>query len=154
MPPNGPPSFLQSEHFVPLFLAMLLGIAALLSVASGRRALARRFPAVTPIEGEQFHFASAKMGRVPWFPVNYGGCLIVTVTPKGLAVSIYMPFRLLCPEFFLPWTQVESVEDRPSALSHRTVVRIRGSSVWLSLRGAPGRSVSSMYARVRGANAA
>jgi hypothetical protein len=38
MPPNGPPNFLQSEHFLPLFLAMLLGIAALLSVASGWRA--------------------------------------------------------------------------------------------------------------------
>jgi hypothetical protein len=146
--PNG----LQLEWFLPLFFAALLGVGALLTVASGWRTLSHRFPSVAQVEGERFHFASAKIGRVPWFPVNYGGCLIVTVTPSGLAVSIYLPFRLLCPEFFVPWAQIESVEERASALSRRTVVRIRGSSVRLALRGTVGQSVSAMFARVRTAN--
>ena len=133
MPPAALQQLFHSEWFIPMFLAVLLGMGALLSVASGWRSLARRFPSVRQIEGERFHFASAKMGRVSWFPVNYGGCLIVTVTPVGLAISIYLPFRLLCPEFFVPWAQVESVEERTSALSRRMVVRIRGSSVWLAL---------------------
>lgn len=149
-----PPAFLQSEWFLPLFFAVLLGIGALMTVASRWRTLSRRFPSVEQVEGERFHFASAKMSRVPWFPVNYGGCLIVTVTPSGLAVSIYLPFRFLCPEFFVPWAQVESVEERASALSRRTVVRIRGSSVRLALRGTVGQSVSAMFARVQAANAA
>ncbi len=154
MPPVNTPSFLQPEHFFPLFLAMVLGISALLAVASGWRSLARRFPPVEQVEGERFHFASAKMGRVPWFPVNYGGCLVVTVTPTGLAVSIYMPFRFLCPEFFVPWAQIESVQEQASALSRRTVVRIRGSSVWLSFRGTAGQSVLAMFTRMREVNAA
>ena len=154
MPPAVPPAFLQEDWFLPLFFILLLGIGALLTVASGWRTLAHRFPSVVQAEGERFHFASAKMGRVPWFPVNYGGCLIVTVAPTGLAISIYLPFRLLCPEFFIPWTQVESVEERASALSRRTVVRIRGSTVWLALRGTVGQSVSAMFARAQAANAA
>ena len=153
MPPAAPPILLQSEWFLPLFLAILLGMAALLTAASGWRTLSNRFPSVAQAEGERFHFASAKMGRVSWFPVNYGGCLIVTVAPAGLAVSIYLPFRLLCPEFFIPWTQVESVEERASALSRRTVVRIRGSTVWFALRGTVGQRVSAMFARVQAANA-
>ena len=154
MPSAVPATLFQSEWFLPLYFAMLLGVGALVTVASGWRTLSNRFPSVAQVEGERFHFASAKMGRVPWFPVNYGGILIVTVTPTGLAVSIYLPFRLLCPEFLIPWAQVESVEERASALSRRTVVRIRGSTVWLALRGTVGQRVSAMYARMQVANAA
>lgn len=153
MPDSVTPPVLQSDWFLPVFFALLLGIGALLTVASGWRTLSRRFPAVTQVEGERFHFASAKMGRVSWFPVNYGGCLIVTVAPTGLGVSIYLPFRLLCPEFFVPWSQVASVEERASALSRRTVVRIRGSTVWLALRGTVGLRVAAMFARASSENA-
>lgn len=144
---------LQSEWFLPLFFFMLIVLGALLTIASGWRTLSRRFPSVAQVEGERFHFASAKMGRVAWFPVNYGGVLIVTVTATGLAISIYLPFRLLCPEFFVPWSQVASVEERTSALSRRTVVRFRGSPVWLALRGTVGQSVSAAYARFRASRA-
>ena len=154
MPSAVPATLFQSEWFLPLFFAMLLGVGILVTVASGWRTLSNRFPSVAQVEGERFHFASAKMGRVPWFPVNYGGILIVTITPTGLAISIYLPFRLLCPEFFIPWAQVESVEERASALSRRTVVRIRGSTVWLALRGTVGQRVSAMYARMQVTNAA
>jgi hypothetical protein len=154
MSPAAVSTFFPSVWFVPLLLVMLFGIGALLTVASGWRTLSQRFPPVVQVEGERFHFASAKMGRVSWFPVNFGGCLIITVTPTGLAISIYLPFRLLCPEFFVPWSQVESVEERASALSRRTVVRIRGSTVWFALRGTAGQSVSAMFARTRAANAA
>lgn len=152
MPPAPASALLQSDWFVPLFMCLLLAIGALMTLASGWRSLARRFPSVAQTEGERFHFASAKMGRVSWFPVNYGGCLIVTITPTGLVISIYLPFRLLCPEFFVPWSQVEAVEERTTALSRRTVVKIRGSTVWLALRGTVGQSVSAMYARMRAAH--
>jgi hypothetical protein len=144
---------LQSHWFLPLFVVGLLGIAGLLAILSGWRTLAKRFPPVTQVDGERFHFASAKMGLVSWFPVNYGGCLIITVGRTGLSVSIYLPFRYLCPEFFVPWSAVESVEERSSALSRRTVVRIRGSSVWFALRGTVGQSVSAMFSRTRDVNA-
>lgn len=153
MPPQAPPAFLQSEWFLPLFISLMVAIGLLLAVASGWRELSRRFPPVEQVEGARFHFASAKMGRVSWFPVNYGGCLVVTVAPKGLALSTYMPFRFLCPEFFVPWSQVESVEERATALSRRMVVRIRGSTVWIAFRGTAGQHVAAMFSQVHRAGA-
>ncbi|MEP7206625.1 MAG: hypothetical protein ABI920_06785 [Casimicrobiaceae bacterium] len=135
---------------LPLFLAFLIGVLGLVAVLSGWRVLARRFPVVGEAEGERFHFASAKMGRVPWFPVNFGGCLILTVGRGGLSLSSYLPFRFFCPAFFLPWAAVESVEDRSTALSRRTMVRIKGSPIWLAIRGAAGQSIAAMFARTRG----
>lgn len=143
---------LEWRWILPLF-AFVFGVAGLMAVLSGWRTLARRFPAVKAADGERFHFASAKMGRVAWFPVNYGGCLIVTVGPAGLSVSIYLPLRFFCPEFFIPWTAVESVEDRSTALSRRTVVRIRGSSIWIALRGSAGESVAATFAHSKEARA-
>lgn len=147
------PAVLHSQWFVPLFFVSLLGAAALLAVVSGWRTLARRFPPAARVDGERFYFASAKIGRVSWFLVNYGACLIVTIGRTGLSMSIFMPFRLFCPEFFVPWTEVESVEERPSALSRRTVVRIRGSSVQLALRGAVGQRALAMFSSAKGADA-
>ncbi|MEO5701231.1 MAG: hypothetical protein ABIS17_00980 [Casimicrobiaceae bacterium] len=134
---------------LPLFLAFLIAVLGLVAVLSGWRLLARRFPVAGETEGERFHFASAKMGRVPWFPVNYGGCLILTVGRTGLSLSSYLPFRFFCPAFFIPWAAVESAEDRSTALSRRTVVRIKGTSIWLAIRGSAGQSIAAMFARTR-----
>lgn len=153
MTPEAPQTYIQFQHVLPLFLAMLMAAMVALSFASGWRGLARRFPPVPLGEGQKFRFVSAKMGRVRWFPVNYGGSMILTVTPRGLAISSYMPLRFFCPEFFIPWAQVEAVEVRASALARRTIVHIRGSSTWLSFRGTPGQSVLAMYERVRDADA-
>ena len=148
------PTPIQLQNVLPLFLFMAMVAMVLLSVLSGWRGLARRFPAVPLEDGEKFRFVSAKMGRVRWFPVNYGGSMLLTITPRGLAISSYMPFRFFCPAFFLPWAQVERVEVRASALARRSVVHIRGSSTWLSFRGIPAQRVLEMYERVRAAEAA
>ncbi|MDH5206106.1 MAG: hypothetical protein OEW36_10645 [Hylemonella sp.] len=153
MNPETLPTNIQFQHVLPLFLFMVMGAMVLLSIVSGWRGLASRFPSVAVGEGQRFRFVSAKMGRVRWFPVNYGGSMILTVTPQGLAISTYMPFRFFFPAFFLPWAQVERVEVRASALARRTVVHIRGSSTWISFRGIPGQSVLDTYERVRSESA-
>ena len=130
------------------------GVAFLLTIASGWRTLSSRFPSVAQFEGERFHFVSAKMGRVPWFLVNYGGFLVLTVAADGLVISAYWPFRILCPELFVPWAQIEGVEERASALSRRTVVRFLGTPVRLSIRGTPGLRVASTFSRINPAGAA
>lgn len=73
----------QTQWFLPLFVVGVAVISGALSVLSGWRTLAERFPPVAQTDGERFHFASAKMGRVAWFPVNYRGCRIVTVGRAG-----------------------------------------------------------------------
>ncbi len=142
---------LQSAWIFPAFFLGLFGLGALLSVASGWRLLAGRFAAVTQPDSERYYFASAKMGRVPWFLVNYGACLVITVGATGISMSIFWPFRLFCPDFFLPWSEVESVEERTTPLTRRTLVRIRGSSVRVALRGTVGQRAAAMFARSKDA---
>ena len=146
-------TLLQAQWFFPLFVIAMVSIGALLAVVSGWRTLAKRFPAKTQVDGERYYFASAKMGLVSWFPVNYGACLTITVGRNGLAMSIFVPFGFLCPALFIPWAEVESVEERSTALSRRTLVRIRGSSVWLALRGTVGQRAAAMFSSLRSEDA-
>ncbi len=140
------PIAFNPQWFLPALVVGMVAIAAVLAYLSGWRRLARSFPPVAQIDGERFYFASAKMGMVPWFQINYGVCLIITVGRAGIYVSIFMPFRLLCPDFFLPWSAVEGVAEQASALSRRMVVRIHGSPVTLALRGSLGHCVAATYA--------
>ena len=149
MNPEVNPAAFDPKLVLPALVVVMAVIAALLAYLSGWRELARRFPAAAQTDGERFYFASAKMGRVPWFLVNYGVCLIITVGRSGIYVSIFMPFRLLCPDFFVPWSAVEAVEEQATALSRRTVVRMRGSPVTLALRGSVGHCVAATYAAVQ-----
>ena len=135
------------QLLLPMILAGMFGGVWLLSFLSGGRTLSRRFAALIPIDGERFPFASARMGKVPWFMVNYGACLTVTLSSTGISMAMIRPFGFLCREFCIPWAEVESVEERASALSRATVVRIRGSSVKLALRGQAGRSLPEYAAR-------
>lgn len=140
------PIAFNPQWFLPALVVGMVAVATLLAYLSGWRRLAKRFPPVAQIDGERFYFASAKMGMVPWFQINYGVCLIITVGRTGIYVSIFMPFRLLCPDFFLPWSAVEGVEEQSSALSRRMVVRIQGSPVTMALRGSLGHCVAATYA--------
>lgn len=133
----------ESFPFWPFFvLILLLGLGAL-PFLSGWRSLAKKFPAWAPADGQRFYFVSAKVGKHLWFRVNFGASLSLIVGPGGLHVSCLFP---LCPAFFVPWSEVESVEDRSSALSRRTVVRFRGSPVVFAFRGAVGPVVAATYA--------
>lgn len=137
----------QSPWFPLAFVAGVIGLFVSLPVLSGWRLLANRFPARPAAAGERFRFASAKMGRHPWFPVSYGGVLDVRVTAEGLALSVCQPFRLLCPDFFLPWSEVLSVKERVAFLSRRMVVSIRDSPVEIAFRGPAGNRVAAMFSR-------
>jgi len=137
--------YAQSQWFLPILATAWLGITALLATLSGWRSLAKRFPAKGSTDGERFSFVSASIGALAWFPVNYSGCLFVTVGSMGLAVSVLFPFRFLSPAFALPWSEVESAEERSSFFSRGTLVRLRGSPVRLSFHGNAGRSILAAY---------
>ncbi len=151
MHPSESVAALNPQWFLPALVVGMMAVAGLLAFLSGWRRLAKRYRPTAQIDGERFYFASAKMGLVPWFKINYGACLIITVGKTGIYVSIFMPFRLFCPDFFLPWSEVESVEEQASALTRRMVVRVRGSPVSLALRGSVGHCVAATYAEAKAA---
>jgi hypothetical protein len=132
-----------------MFALMWVSISALLSVLGGWTSLAGEFRAPHSIGGQRFRFVSGSMGaRV--FPVNYGGCLFVTVNETGFGLSILFPFRLLSPPLFIPWSQVASVETKRFFLVNRASVRLHGRWPTISVRGAAGKCIVDAYARASG----
>jgi hypothetical protein len=67
-----------------------------------------------------------------WFPVSYRSCVTFTVTPTGLALSIFFPFRLLSPPLFIPWRDVESVTEGRFPFVRCVTLRIRNH--WSQIR--------------------
>lgn len=140
------PAFLEPQWFLPLFVAMWFGITGLLSHLGGWASLATHFRAVQPKNGETFHFVSGSIGT-GIFPVNYGGCLFVTVNSNGFHLSILFPFRFQSPPLDIPWSQVESVKETRLLFSRRTVIRLRNHWPTITIRGRAGQSIGEAYAR-------
>ncbi len=130
--------FLQSQWFFPYFVAMWFGVTGLLAYASGWARLANQFPAQMPVQGDRFRFASGSMG-LRFVPVSYDNCLFVTVSPSGLRISIFFPFRFLSAPMFVPWSAMESVtQGRFLLLMHTTVLVIKEQWPRITFRGGAG----------------
>jgi len=136
---------MEPEWFFPLFIAMWFGITGLLAHLGGWASLARRYRAAEPPSGERFRFASGSMGW-RFLPVNYGGCLFVTVSEKGIHLSILFLFRFLSPPLFIRWSDMESVTEKRFIVSTYTAIRLRGEWPAIALRGRAGHYVREAYA--------
>jgi hypothetical protein len=134
------PAFLQPPWFFLYFGLLWFGVSGVLAYWSGWATLAERFRSDDSVEGDRFRFVSGSMGR-RWIPVSYGNCLFVTVTPTGLRLSLFLPFRFLSPPLFLPWSAVESVIQKRILLMG--VMTLALKEVWprIALRGAAGKAV-------------
>ncbi len=141
------PEFIQPEWFFPVFVLMWVSICALLSMVGGWMSLATEFRATQRAEGQRFRFVCGSMG-VRLLPVNYGGCLFVTVNDTGFRLSILLPFRLLSPPLFIHWKDVASVETKRFLFVSRAIVRLHRHWPAISIYGAAGKSVADAYARV------
>lgn len=85
---------------------------------------------------------------IPFFPVNYGNCLFVTVNEKGFRVAILFLFRFLTPPMFIPWAEVESAAKKRFLFMPYAAIRIRGNWPNLSFYGKAGRRMLEAYAKV------
>ena len=110
---------------VMLIVALLwLGVSALLARIGGWSTLARTYRAKYPVVGERFRFISASMGK-PRLPVNYKRCLFMVVNRHGLHISVLFPFRFRSPPLFIPWSAVESVNEKPFLRTFGVAVKLR-----------------------------
>ena len=139
------PTHMEPQWFFLLFAVMWFTISALLSHIGGWSSLAAHFRAAQPPTGEHFHFVSGSMGA-KFFPVSYGGCLFVATNEDGFHLSILLPFRFWSPPIFIPWSQVESVEEKRRLFVRYTVVRVRDQWPSISIRGRAGQSIKAWYA--------
>jgi hypothetical protein len=141
-----PPPLWIFALFPVFFVGLWVVIGTLLSRLSGWSTLAGHFRADNPPSGTRFRFVSGSMGK-GIVPVQYRSCLFVTVNDRGLHLSLLPPFRFMSPALFIPWTKVESVEERQFLMVHWTVLRLRNLWPVISLRGRAGEAVREAHAR-------
>src|ERR687883_215872 len=150
MHPVSSTEFLQPQWFLPLFVLLWVGVTGFLAVLGGWSGLATHLRAEQPVEGERFRFVSGSLGA-RFLPVSYGRCLFVAVNESGFGLSILFLFRVLGPPLFIPWREVELVEQKRFLFFQYTVVRLRNQWPTLSIRGEAGKRIHQGFARARGA---
>ena len=116
------PPDLSSPWFMAFFAAMWFAVTALLAALSGWASLAAQWRANEDPVGERFRMRSGSIG-VRFFPVSYGNCLTVTVSERGLGLSLLFLFRLLSPPLFIPWSQISSVKEGNSLFFRHVVIQ-------------------------------
>jgi len=122
----------------------------LLSVIGGWHALARRFRSDDDIDGERFRFRAAGIGWGP-FPVNYGNVIFATVGRRGLALSVFLPFRFMHPPLVIPWPAVERCEAVRVFWRRQVAVYVTGFRPRrLLFGGALGRAILATWTEARG----
>jgi len=91
--------------FPVFFAAMWLFVTTLLAYASGWRALARRYRAASPKVPWTVPWGS---GYFNWFgfPIGFGNCLNVGVTPHGVAMRPMLIFAVASPRLEIPWEEI------------------------------------------------
>lgn len=143
------PVWLQPQWFLPLFVVMWLLMTGLLAHLGGWASLASMFRAQDRISGERFRFASGTLGR-RFLPVSYGNCLFVTINSQGLYLSILFPFRFQSPPLFVPWSRVQSIQEKRILSFRYWLIEVRDHWSRITLRGAPGRRAKEAYEAARG----
>ncbi|HTO09555.1 MAG TPA: hypothetical protein VMR86_21065 [Myxococcota bacterium] len=138
------PELLRPPWFFAWFAVFWSAICVLLSYLSGWRSLVPRFADGAPIEGERFRFVSGGMGS--GLPVSYRGCLFVTVGRFGFSLSLWLPFRILCPELRIPWSEVKAVKSKKLLWMRRTEIELCDSNVRLTLLGPAGERLRELFA--------
>lgn len=108
---NSAETFLQANPWAPLavFLLWWCFVIWLVGKMSGWQALAEKYPG-----GGQ---ADDPMVRWKWWQsmgmrarCSYNNCLILGISPKGLALRMPLVFRIGHPPILLPWQAIESAE--------------------------------------------
>lgn len=130
----------QPAAFPFLFILAWLAVGALLSWIGGWHALASAFPDPGRVEGRRFRLVSGFVGR-GLRSARYRSVLAIVVGERGLRVSILLPFRFMHPPFFVPWTEIASVDRESRLLESRIQVRLRRHWSGLMLAGAAGEAV-------------
>jgi len=86
-------------------LLALLFASAMLSIRSGWRRIAKRYPFRKTTAGRKFFFVRMSLGS-GLNPPGYGGAVFVRVSPHGLGLSVFFLLRFYNPPMFLPWSEV------------------------------------------------
>lgn len=76
----------------------------LVSVLTGWRSFSGIYHAMGFPSGQRLKYQSAALR----WGMGYNGCLTMGVSPAGIHVSLFFPFNIGHPAFFVPWEEISS----------------------------------------------
>ncbi|MEN9866546.1 MAG: hypothetical protein RL748_2136 [Pseudomonadota bacterium] len=139
-----PPLLFEPLLLLLLFAALWLTISTLLPRVSGWTKLAQRFHATQAANGERFSVVSARMGK-GFFTIRYNNCLFFTVNNAGFHMSIMFFFRFQSPPLFIPWSEVESIEEKRLFFGRYMVIHLKNQGPLISIRGRVGQAIKLAF---------
>lgn len=95
------------ELLVVLFPLFWSAVLLLIAHIGGWARIASEYRAWDAFEGRRWSFQSGQFG---W--TNYGNCLTVGTSPRGLHFSVLFLFRPGHPPIFVPWEDVSVTEGK------------------------------------------
>jgi hypothetical protein len=127
-PPTDPaPPWLIPLIFVAFpifFVAMWSFVCLLLSMISGWRKIAERFPGSATPTGTRFPMVTGAVGVM-----GYRNCLKVHVAPEGLHIAVWKMFRFGHPPLFIPWSEIRNATTRKLFFAENIVFEIGSPKV-------------------------
>lgn len=140
--------FVQPLSFLLFFVVLWLAVSGGLAHVAGWTSLAGKFRQTEPLLGERFTSVSGAMGKGR-LPVGYRSSLFVVVGQAGFSLAVLFPFRFLSPPLYIPWPEVEKVEEGKLLLVRHTVVHLRGKGQVIFIRGPAGQRIRESYDSAR-----
>jgi len=134
-------SFLR---FPIVILALLVFISTMLSTKSGWHRIATRFPYKRITEHTKYYFTRMSLGSGK-FPVAYGGCVIVRLSPHGLGLSVIFLFRYMHRPIFIPWPEVFRCERDQTGRFDVTKISLHNEKSVFSFYGKVGENIYASY---------
>lgn len=142
------PADLPPLLFVAGFAAIWIAVSAVVSLAGGWHALARRYAArdLPAGTGESFRFASMSIGRGK-LPTNYGGVIFAHLGPRGLRLSVLFVFRPMHPPLLIPWSAVAEATREKFLWQPLVALHLREPKVRLLFHGRLGEAIHDYVTR-------
>lgn len=130
-------------RFPIVLLALLVFISTILSTRSGWHRIATRFPYKKITDPRKYYFVRMSLGSGS-FPVAYGGCVFVRLSPQGLGLSVIFLFRYMHRPIFIPWPEISRCV-RETARSDVTKISLHDEKSVFSFYGKVGENIYATY---------
>jgi hypothetical protein len=94
-------------YFLFIFIGLWVSISYFVSLAGGWWTLSKTYRFRGKFIGKKYHMRSIGMRSM----AGYGFCVNIGVNPDGLYFSLSPLYRLAHPPFFIPWSDIHSIEE-------------------------------------------